>query len=193
MSVLLLLFIVLPAVELTLLIELGRRIGTLETFAVIVLTGVLGASLARSQGLRVLAKVRAQLAVGEMPAESLLDGLMILIASALLVTPGVLTDAVGFLCLTPAFRGVVRREIVRRFKDAIERGRVEVGVGFERSARGFAAGRPGARSGQGSRPHTRNPAERPFEDLAADLTEDFARGNPSTDRVIDISPTDPRD
>ena len=98
MGRLLLLFIVLPAVELGLLIELGRRIGTLETLALIVVTGIVGASMARSQGLSLLSRVRKQIAAGEMPADSLLDGLMILIASALLVTPGVFTDAFGFLC-----------------------------------------------------------------------------------------------
>jgi UPF0716 protein FxsA len=130
MGKLLLLFIALPAVELALLIELGRRIGTLETLALIIVTGVVGATLARSQGLRVLSNVQAQLGAGKMPAESLLDGLMILIASALLVTPGVLTDAFGFLCLTPAFRTVARRAIVRRFKRSIEEGKLNLDVRF---------------------------------------------------------------
>ena len=128
MGRLLLLFIVLPAVELALLIEIGRRIGTLETLAVIVVTGIVGAAMARSQGLRVLTRAREQLAAGEMPADSLLDGLMILIASALLVTPGVLTDAFGFLCLAPGFRSLVKREVVRRFERAVAQGRVQVDV-----------------------------------------------------------------
>ncbi|MCZ6569932.1 MAG: FxsA family protein, partial [Deltaproteobacteria bacterium] len=99
MGRLLLLFIVLPAVELGLLIEISQRIGTLETLALIVVTGIVGASMARSQGLSLLSRVREQISAGEMPTDSLLDGLMILIASALLVTPGVFTDAFGFLCL----------------------------------------------------------------------------------------------
>ena len=120
MGRLLLLFVVLPAVELALLIEIGQRIGTLETIGLIVVTGVAGAALARNQGLRVLASVQAQLARGEMPADSLVDGLMILLASALLVTPGVLTDGFGFLCLVPAFRAVAKREMLRRFERAVE-------------------------------------------------------------------------
>ncbi len=128
MGRLLLLFIALPALELALLIEIGRRIGTLETLAVIVVTGIVGAAMARSQGLRVLSRVREQLAAGEMPADSLLDGLLILIASALLVTPGVLTDAFGFLCLAPGFRSLLKREVVRRFERAVAHGRVEVNV-----------------------------------------------------------------
>ena len=126
MGRLLLLFIALPAIELVLLIEIGQRIGTLETLALIVVTGVLGASMARSQGLRVIARVQDQLGRGEMPADSLVDGLMILIASALLVTPGILTDAFGFLCLVPGFRTVVKREVIRRFENAVLQNRVHV-------------------------------------------------------------------
>ena len=87
MGWLLLLFVVLPAVELALLIEIGSRIGTLETIGLIVITGVVGASLARSQGLRVLRRVQGEIAAGEMPADSLIDGVMILIAPK---TPAVL-------------------------------------------------------------------------------------------------------
>jgi len=131
-----LLFIVLPATELALLIEIGRRIGTLETFALIVVTGVVGAALARTQGLRVLSHVQAEVALGRMPAESLLDGLMILVAAALLVTPGVLTDVFGFLCLAPAFRRVVKRAVVKRFEETIRAGNVE----FHASGTGPGAG-----------------------------------------------------
>jgi UPF0716 protein FxsA len=126
MGRLLLLFIVLPAVELALLIEIGQRIGTLETLALIVVTGVVGASLARSQGLQLIARVQEQLGRGEMPADSLVDGLMILVASALLVTPGILTDIFGFLCLTPGFRTLVKREVIRRFERAVAENRIHV-------------------------------------------------------------------
>ena len=128
MGRLLILFIALPAVELALLIEIGQRIGTLETIGVIVVTGVVGAAMARSQGLRVLRTVQERLARGEMPADSLVDGLMILLASALLVTPGVLTDAFGLLCLVPAFRAVVKRDMLRRFERAVRESRIHVDV-----------------------------------------------------------------
>ncbi|MBW2391178.1 MAG: FxsA family protein [Deltaproteobacteria bacterium] len=111
MGTLLLLFIALPALELMLLIELGQRIGTLETVGVIVLTGVVGASMARNQGLRVLSYVQQQVAAGQMPTDALVDGIMILLASALLITPGILTDAFGFLCLIP---GTVLATVQRR-------------------------------------------------------------------------------
>ena len=126
MGRLLLLFIVVPAVELALLIEIGRRIGTLETIGLIVVTGIVGAAMARREGLRVLSRLREDVSAGEMPAAPLLDGVMILIASALLVTPGVLTDAVGFLCLIPAFRARVKRVLMRRIERAVEEGRLHV-------------------------------------------------------------------
>ena len=90
---LLLAFILIPVVELFLLIEIGRRIGTLPTLVLIVATGVLGAWLVRLQGLSVLRKVQAEMAVGRMPAGAMVDGIIILIAGAVLMTPGVLTDA----------------------------------------------------------------------------------------------------
>ncbi len=124
----LLLFIALPALELALLIEIGRQIGTVPTLMLIVVTGVLGATLARSQGLRVLGEVQRELAQGRLPTGSLIDGLLILIAAAVLVTPGVLTDAFGFLCLAPGFRSVVKRELLRRLERAVAEQRVHIRV-----------------------------------------------------------------
>jgi UPF0716 protein FxsA len=135
MGRLLLLFVVLPAVELALLIELGSRFGTLHTLALIVLTGVVGASLARGQGLSVMRQIQAEVAAGRLPATSLVDAGIILVAAALLVTPGVLTDGFGFLCLVPAFRGVVKRILWHRLEDAVRQNRVHVDVGFESSPR----------------------------------------------------------
>lgn len=123
---LLLLFIVLPAVELGLLMEIGGRIGIPATIGLIVLTGVVGAALARRQGLRVIGEIQKELGEGRLPASSLTDGLMILIASALLVTPGVLTDAFGFLCLMPGFRTLVKGYVRTRFEAAAREGRVHV-------------------------------------------------------------------
>jgi len=128
---LLLLFVVLPAVELALLIELGSRFGTLHTLGLIVLTGVVGAWLARRQGLFVVREIQAELAEGRMPADSLVDGVMILVAAALLVTPGVLTDAFGFLCLVPAFRRRVKRVAWHRFERAVREQRVHLYMNFD--------------------------------------------------------------
>jgi UPF0716 protein FxsA len=128
MGRLLLLFVALPAVELALLIEIGERIGTVPTLALILCTGLAGAALARHQGLGVLRALQAETAAGRLPAGSLLDGVLILLAAALLVTPGVLTDAFGFLCLVPAFRAVLKRALRRRLERAVREGRLTVQV-----------------------------------------------------------------
>ena len=132
MGKLLLLFILVPAVELALLIELGQHIGTLATLALIAGTGALGAFLARLQGLGVLRQMQIELAGGRLPASSIVDGVIILLAAALLVTPGILTDALGFLCLVPGFRRVVKRALWQRITRAVREGRVNVTMDFER-------------------------------------------------------------
>lgn len=131
MAKLLLLFILIPALELGLLIEVGRHIGTLATLALIAVTGALGAFLARSQGLGVLRHMRAEVAAGRLPAASVVDGVIILLAGAVLITPGFLTDALGFLCLVPAFRRLIKNMLWRRLKRAVQEGRVHVSMHFE--------------------------------------------------------------
>lgn len=126
MGRLLLLFVALPALELALLIELGSRIGTGATLALIAVTGIVGASLARRQGLGVIRELQRETDAGRLPAGALVDGVILLVAAALLVTPGIVTDAVGFLCLVPAFRDVVKRRAFRRFESAVREGRVHV-------------------------------------------------------------------
>jgi len=137
MGRLLVLFIVVPAVELAILVEIGSRIGILPTLGIIILTGTIGASLARWQGLQVLRKVQAELAAGRLPAGTLADGLIILIAGALLITPGILTDAAGFLLLVPAYRGFMKRAIWRRFEEAVRQQKVHVYVDAD-----FTSGAP---------------------------------------------------
>lgn len=111
---LLLLFTTVPLVELALLLWIGARIGVGPTIALILVTGVAGASLARLQGLATWRRFQAALAAGRLPGAELLEGLLILVAGALLLTPGVLTDAVGFLLLVPpARRWIVGRAEVR--------------------------------------------------------------------------------
>jgi UPF0716 protein FxsA len=119
---LLLLFTIVPLVELYLLVKLGSVVGVAPTVVLVVFTGVLGAWLARVQGLNVLRRLGADLAEGRLPADAVTDGLLILIAGAVLLTPGLLTDAMGFLLLIPKGRTAVRKVAVawfeRRFKPA---------------------------------------------------------------------------
>ena len=116
---LLLLFIIVPLVELWLLIEIGKMIGLLPTIALIMVTGVAGASLARWQGILCLQTVQKQIRDEQLPTDLLLDGLGILVAAAFLVTPGVLTDIVGFGLLIPPVRRVVRRTVAKLIRAKI--------------------------------------------------------------------------
>ncbi len=125
---LLLLFVLVPAIELVLLIQLGGLIGLLPTIAVIVITGFLGAGLARHQGVGVFRQVQSELASGRLPAHPIFDGVLILVAGALLLTPGFLTDLAGFLFLIPASRAVIKRLVWHRLERAVKRGSVGVFV-----------------------------------------------------------------
>lgn len=131
MGRLLFLFIAVPVVELVLLIEIGQRVGTIATIGLIVGTGVVGASLAKHQGTSTLARLREDLNDGRLPAEPIVDGVLILVAAAVLITPGVLTDLVGFLCLIPACRQLLKRYLKRRFERAVREGAVGVTVAFD--------------------------------------------------------------
>jgi UPF0716 protein FxsA len=119
---LLLLFTLVPLVELALLIWVAEKagLGPWWTLCLVVLTGALGAALARHEGLRCLGRIRQKVAAGELPGDPLLDGLMILLAGALLITPGMLTDLLGFALLLPPFRRIVKRRLVRHFQSRIQ-------------------------------------------------------------------------
>lgn len=129
-----LLFITVPLIELFLFLVIGQKIGILPTFAIILLTGVLGASLARSQGLKVLAKYQQSIAQGKLPHEAVIDGLLILIAGALLLTPGFLTDTIGFLLLAPAVRQIVRSRLETSLRDRFRVVGVTQAAGFSSAA-----------------------------------------------------------
>lgn len=117
---LLLLFIIVPILELYLFLVLGSRIGVPTTIGIIILTGFLGAALTKSQGAMALARFRQAGAEGRLPHREVLDGLLILIAGAVLLTPGFLTDAVGFLLLVPPVRAVVRHRLGRALKSRLK-------------------------------------------------------------------------
>lgn len=117
------LFTVVPLVELYLLIQVGSVIGTMNTLALVIFTGVAGAYLARSQGRSIMMKVQTELARGGLPADSLIHGLMVFIGGILLVTPGIVTDIVGFCFVIPVTRWVFIKIIKAHFKKAISQGR----------------------------------------------------------------------
>jgi UPF0716 protein FxsA len=108
------LFLVVPFVEIYLLVEIGARIGAPWTILLVVMTAIVGAWLVRVQGLATLRRFQASLARNELPATALVEGLCLLIAGALLLTPGFFTDAVGFACLIPPFRQILIRRFLQR-------------------------------------------------------------------------------
>jgi len=123
-KVLLLLFIIVPAIEMWGLITVGRWIGALPTIGLVILTGVLGAWLAKQQGLQVARLVQLQLARGEMPTDALLDGILVLSGAILLLTPGFVTDTVGFLLLFPYTRAVIRHGLKQWIRSLIASGKI---------------------------------------------------------------------
>ncbi len=142
LSRLLLLFIVVPAVELILLIQMGQWIGTLPTVGLIIVTGIIGAYLARQQGYQVLQRVQQETQSGQMPGGALLEGAMILVAGAVLMTPGVLTDALGFLLLIPPTRKLISDIVGRQIQRRIQNGQIRVG-GFGPMGMGGMGGMDG--------------------------------------------------
>lgn len=132
LSRLVLVFVLVPLAELALLVWIGERVGLLPTVALVVATGILGAWLARRQGLATWGRFRAASAAGRIPGRELLEGVLVLVAGAVLLTPGILTDVAGFLLLTPP----VRRRLVRA---------IEARVRIRMTA---AVGRAGARTGR---------------------------------------------
>jgi UPF0716 protein FxsA len=111
---LLLLFLIVPLAEIYLLIKAGGAIGALNTVALVVFTAVVGAWLLRLQGLATLRRVQLSLEQGELPETALIEGVMLLLAGALLLTPGFITDIVGFVLLVPSSRVALAQALLAR-------------------------------------------------------------------------------
>ena len=108
------LFIVVPLVELYLIIEVGSLIGALWTVLLVVLTAVIGVSLLRIQGFNTLNRARMNMEEGTLPAMEMMEGMVLAVGGALLITPGFITDTLGFLCLIPASRRAFIRYLMLR-------------------------------------------------------------------------------
>jgi len=113
-----LLFLVVPFIELFFLIQVGQLVGALWTIAILVIISIIGSWLVKREGLATLRRAQQQMSVGRLPGTELVDGVLILFAGALLLTPGFITDIVGVLLLIPpvrvALRGYARRRLARR-------------------------------------------------------------------------------
>lgn len=121
---LILLFTLIPVIELALLIKIGHYLGVLNTIGIVILTGVTGAYLAKMQGLRILQKIQEDVNQGIMPADKLFDGVLILCSGILLLTPGLLTDILGLLGLIPLTRNLFKQWLKRKIEDIISEGKV---------------------------------------------------------------------
>ena len=109
-------FTIIPIIEIYLLIEIGAMFGALTAVTLVILTGFLGAFLARMQGLQTLYRIQERLREGRMPSGELMDALLIVIAGLVLLTPGFLTDSAGFLLLIPVTRNSIKYWLRRQIK-----------------------------------------------------------------------------
>ncbi len=114
-KILFLLFLIVPLIEIIILIEIGKVVGAGYTIALVIGTAALGAALFRQQGLSTLAKVQMSMDQGDLPATELVEGLMLLVAGALLLTPGFFTDVFGFLVLIPVLRKKIAQNLLTNF------------------------------------------------------------------------------
>ncbi len=115
-AILLLLFIVVPIIEIGLFIQVGGLIGVWPTIMIVLLTAILGASLVRSQGIMTLMSVQSRLQKGELPAQQIVEGMLLAVAGVLLLTPGFMTDAFGMWLLLPIPRAFTAKQIMQRVK-----------------------------------------------------------------------------
>ncbi len=146
--ILLLLFICVPIIEIGLFIQVGGFLGLWPTIALVLVTAFAGASLVRSQGIATLMSVQGRLQQGEMPAQQIIEGVMLAVAGVLLLTPGFMTDALGMLVLLPAPRAKMAKELMKRVK-----------VNTMASGGGFHA-----QSGFGQSPFGQDPFQSPRDD-----------------------------
>ena len=129
-------FLVVPILEIYVLIQAASVIGGVNAIALMILISAVAAFLVRREGLSLIMRFQQRLGSGELPAKELIDGLLVAIAGALMLTPGFVTDAVGLLCLFPPTRAIIRTFLIARFGS-----RMTVhGSGFGSAAGGAAGG-----------------------------------------------------
>jgi UPF0716 protein FxsA len=120
LALLVVLFIGVPFAEIYVLLQVGHVIGVFNTLALLVIISVVGAWLAKREGLGVIRRMQRSIEAGRVPGAELVDGFLILLAAALMLTPGFLTDIVAIFLLLPPVRAVVRRELRRRLARRIQ-------------------------------------------------------------------------
>jgi len=119
-------FTIIPLIDVLILIPLGQEIGLLPTIAIVVLTAIVGSWLGSREGSAAWRRIQEDLAHGRLPGDSVLDGLLIAMACALLITPGILTDAFGLVLLIPISRAPLRKLVKRKFTNMLQNPEVTV-------------------------------------------------------------------
>jgi len=114
-------FTLVPFIEIYLLIKIGGQVGAFNTILIVILTGLLGASLARLEGLKTMTKVRDSLNRGDLPAEEMLDAMLIFVAGVVLLTPGLITDLAGLALLVPKARYWFKRWLRKKFDEWLKK------------------------------------------------------------------------
>lgn len=128
------LFLIIPIIEIFFLLKVGDVIGIFPTIILVVLTAVIGAGLLRQQGLSTLTRLQRNIGQGKIPAQEMIEGVLLAVGGALLMTPGFVTDTMGFLCLLPFSRQTIAKQIIKRSADKVKAGiNVKMG-GFGSSA-----------------------------------------------------------
>ncbi|MBO6886795.1 MAG: FxsA family protein [Thalassospira sp.] len=147
-------FVAMPIIEIAVFIQAGELIGLWPTIGVVVLTAIIGTSLMRAQGLQTLAKAQSQMDQGEMPIGALFDGICILIAGVLLLTPGFVTDTFGFLLLVPPLRQLIGAKVIMKL---VQSGKIRTnfrGATYSSGGQGGPNGRgPNGAGGHGAGGH----------------------------------------
>lgn len=176
-------FIVVPIVEIAVFIQVGEQIGVWSTIGVVVLTAIIGTAMLRQQGLSVLFRIQENLQANRIPVQELFDGVCLVIAGALLLTPGFVTDTVGFLLFVPPYRHWLAGEIGKR---------VIANANVRYTRQTYSTG-PDDPFGQGSGNQQGNPGRRPgggpvIDGDYQDVTDQTA-GPADPDHQIDKSPS----
>lgn len=116
--IILLLFIAVPLAEIAVFIKVGEVIGISATVALVILTAIIGVAMLKRQGLAAMARAQESVDAGELPVDSVIDGVCLLVAGAFLLTPGLITDTAGFLLMVPGFRRGLAHKIFAKIRES---------------------------------------------------------------------------
>ncbi|MDD8060158.1 MULTISPECIES: FxsA family protein [Shewanella] len=188
--ILLLIFVLVPVVELNVLIEVASSIGSWTTVGLVLFTAVVGVSLVRSQGLSTLMTVQQKLARGEAPGQEIVEGMMLAAAGVLLLIPGFVTDFIGLILLTPFTRAPIAKFLYKRMQlRVVTNGGFKGGFGPGQSP----FGQSGPFGGQNPFDQNGNTFDGDFERKDEQPRSHHIEQNKSDDDIIDVEPLDPKD